>query len=91
MDITICVPGMLRASCGGASTLTLAAPNVRGALESIEEAHPELYRSVCNETGAVRQHMNLFVNSDNVRDLEGLNTPLASGDTLSILPAVSGG
>lgn len=91
MDITITVPGMLRASCGGATSLQIAAPNVRGALESMEVCHPELYRSVCNETGAVRQHMNLFVNTDNVRDLEGLDTPLASGDVLTILPAVSGG
>lgn len=82
---------MLRASCGGASTLLLAAPNVRAALDSIEASHPELYRSVCNETGAVRQHVNLFVNTANVRDLEGLDTPLASGDVVTILPAVSGG
>ena len=43
------------------------------------------------ETGQVRRHLNIFVNSDNVRDLEGLDTALAAGDTLIILPAVSGG
>jgi molybdopterin converting factor small subunit len=46
---------------------------------------------VCDETGAVRRHINLFVNSSHVRDRDGLDTPLAAGDVLTILPAVSGG
>jgi molybdopterin converting factor small subunit len=46
---------------------------------------------VCDETGAVRQHINVFVNSTHMRDREGLDTALASGDTIIILPAVSGG
>jgi molybdopterin synthase sulfur carrier subunit len=39
----------------------------------------------------VRRHLNVFVNSDNVRDLNGVDTPLTPGDVLTILPAVSGG
>jgi len=46
---------------------------------------------VCDETGRVRRHLNVFVNSDNVRDLDGLDTVLKSGDVVTILPAVSGG
>ena len=91
MNITIYVPGALRASCGGASELTLSAPNVRDALEQLERRYPALYRGVCDETGAVRRHINVFVNTSNVRDLQGLDTVLASGDTVTILPAVSGG
>ncbi|MBA0086518.1 MAG: MoaD/ThiS family protein, partial [Acidobacteria bacterium Pan2503] len=45
----------------------------------------------CDETGKVRRHLNVFVNSDNVRDLDGVDTKLTRGDVVTILPAVSGG
>jgi molybdopterin converting factor small subunit len=91
MTITIQVPGVLRANCEGAATLAVSAASVRAALEAIERSHPALYRCVCDETGAVRRHVNLFVNTSNVRDGQGLDTPLVAGDVLTILPAVSGG
>ena len=91
MTITIHIPGVLRACCGGASVLSLSAPSVRAALEQIERSHPSLYRSVCDETGRVRRHVNLFVNTSHVRDREGLDTALVAGDVITILPAVSGG
>jgi molybdopterin converting factor small subunit len=69
----------------------MTASRVRAALEQVEAMYPVLYRSVCNETGAVRQHVNLFVNMDSIRDLDGLDTALVEGDELIILPAVSGG
>jgi molybdopterin synthase sulfur carrier subunit len=89
--ITIFVPGLLREYCAGAARLTTTASRVRAALEELEAKYPVLYRSVCNETGAVRRHVNLFVNTENIRDLDGLDTALAEGDELIILPAISGG
>jgi len=89
--VTVLVPSMLRDACGGAKDLALPAASVRVALEELERRHPALHRSVCDETGAVRRHVNLFVNSSHVRDLAGLDTALAPGDVVSILPAVSGG
>jgi|SRR6516225_6519549 molybdopterin converting factor small subunit len=91
MTITIHIPGVLRACCAGATALTMSASSVRVALELIERSHPALYRSICDETGAVRRHVNLFVNTAHMRDRQGLDTPLAPGDVLTILPAVSGG
>jgi molybdopterin converting factor small subunit len=46
---------------------------------------------VCDETGAVRRHLNIFVNADNIRDRDGLDTALKRGDVVTIVPAVSGG
>jgi len=89
--ITIRVPGPLRDTVGGVAEFPLAAPSVRAALVEIQRRHPALYRSVCDETGAVRRHVNLFVNATHVRDREGLDTALGPGDLLTILPAVSGG
>lgn len=91
VSVTISVPGPLRAYCGGAAELLLSAPTVRAALEQLEISHPSLYSSVCDETGAVRRHVNLFVNTSHVRDREGLDTTLTNGDVITILPAVSGG
>jgi molybdopterin synthase sulfur carrier subunit len=91
MTITIHVPGVLRGYCGGASELSLTAASVRAVLEQIERSYPALYRSICDETGAVRRHVNVFVNTLEMRDREGLDTVLGPGDVITILPAVSGG
>ena len=89
--VTIFVPAPLRASCDGLSELAASAVTVQGALEFLEQSHPALYRHVCDETGVVRRHLNVFVNDDNVRDLAGVATRLKQGDVVIILPAVSGG
>ena len=89
--VTILVPGPLREYCQGARELTLPATNVRDALLELERKHPSLYRNVCDETGAVRRHINIFVNTSHVRDRDGLDTALVPGDEVIILPSVSGG
>ncbi len=89
--VTIHVPGPLRTYCAGAARLSISAFTVRAALEDLQRTQAALYRNVCDETGAVRRHLNVFVNSSNVRDLDGVDTTLESGDVVTILPAVSGG
>lgn len=89
--ITVSIPSPLRDTTGGASKLSLASPTVRAALQQLEQMHPALYISVCDETGAVRRHVNLFVNNAHIRERDGLDTPLRPGDVLTIMPAVSGG
>ena len=69
----------------------MSAANVREVLKELERSHAPLHRSICDETGAVRRHIALFVNMSHMRDLEGLDTPLKAGDDVSIMTAVSGG
>jgi molybdopterin converting factor small subunit len=90
-DIFLHVPGPLRAYCGGAEQIPMRARTVRAMLKDIERSQPDLYPNVCDETGKVRRHLNVFVNTDNMRDLDGIETQLAPGDVVTILPAVSGG
>ena len=71
--------------------IPVSAPTVRDALQDLERSYSALYRNVCDETGTLRRHLNVFVNSDNIRDLDGVDTVLAAGDVLTFLPAVSGG
>jgi sulfur-carrier protein len=89
--ITLHLPGPLRSFCDGASQLALEAASVRAVLERLERERPALYSNLCDETGVVRRHLNVFVNSDHIRDLDGLETTLKPGDVLTFLPAVSGG
>ena len=90
-NITIHVFGQLREYCAGAKELSVAARTVRALLEQLEREQPTLYRNLCDETGKVRRHLNVFVNTENVRDLHGVDTTLAAGDVVTFLPAVSGG
>lgn len=90
-SIPVQIPATLRSACGGRSQLVVSAATVGEALLELEQNHPVVYRSVCDETGAVRRHVHLFVNNDLLRGDHSFDTPLNSGDTLFIMPAVSGG
>lgn len=89
--VTIHVPGVLRPYCAGASRVSVEADSLRALLARLEQSEPDFCRNVCDETGALRRHLNVFVNSDNMRDLDGLDTRLEPGDVVTFLPAVSGG
>ena len=89
--ITVHIPTPLRGCCAGASELAFPAASLREVLAELERHHPALHRSICDETGSVRRHVNLFVNTHHMRDCNGLDTPLEAGDVVTILPAVSGG
>lgn len=90
-SVIVRIPRPLRPAASGVSELSLSAADVRSALRDLEASHPNLYSSICDETGAVRRHVNLFVNAQHVRDRNGLDTPLQAGDVITILPSVSGG
>jgi molybdopterin converting factor small subunit len=89
--ITVFVPSPLRDCSAGAAQLVVSGTTLGAVLAELEQTQPALHRSICDETGAVRRHINLFVNSDHMRDRDGLNTGLVPGDEVFILPAVSGG
>lgn len=89
--ITVYVPPPLRPDSGGQRELILSAATVQAALTVLERDYASLHRGICDDTGTVRRNVNLFVNDDHIRERQGLDTPLADGDTLTIMPAVSGG
>ncbi len=60
-------------------------------LDALDVVHPAVGRRVRDESGAVRRHVNVFVGSDNVRDLDGLASVVPAGVEVSVIPAVSGG
>ena len=91
VTIAVSIPGPLRDCCAGAAELVFPATSLRAVLEELEQRYPKLHRSICDETGAVRRHINLFVNTEHIRDRDGLDTTLKPGDVVNIMTAVSGG
>ena len=91
MQITIHVPSSLRATCGGLSEFSISAKDTAAALQVLERERPELYTSICNETGALRPHINLFVNDNLLCNEDDYLKSFQQSDVLYIFPAVSGG
>jgi molybdopterin converting factor small subunit len=88
---TLRIPTPLRPYAGGAAELTIESAKVSGALEELVKAHPELKKHIFTEGGELRAFVNLFVNDENVRDLNGTETALKPNDILMILPSIAGG
>lgn len=89
--VEIFIPTPLRDRCSGRSEIWVTATTVRAALEVLENDYPALHGCICDETGAVRRHVNLFVNKEHIRALAGLDTRLEPGHRIFIMTAVSGG
>jgi len=91
MSVTIRVPAQLRNLTGGAGEVGVEGATVGEALKALDAAHPGFGERLFDETGALRRFVNVFLADEDVRFLEGLDTPVADGQTLSIVPAVAGG
>jgi sulfur-carrier protein len=93
VSATIVLPAALRELAQGRGRLALGAEvaTVRDALSRLRERAPAVYDRVVTETGEVREHVNVFVGKENIRFGDGLETRLADGQEMVILPAVSGG
>lgn len=93
MAVVVAIPGPLQPYAGGNSTVVLdaACDTVGDALVALGDEYPGVRDRVLTEQGDVRQHLNVFVDEDNVRFANGLATPVSDGCRVTILPAVSGG
>jgi molybdopterin converting factor small subunit len=91
--VRVLIPGPLQPFASGRREIALDARprTVADALRAVAEAHPGIRDRVVTERGELRPHINIFVGPDNIRDGEGLATPVPEGAEISILPAVSGG
>lgn len=91
MSVTVRIPTQLRPLTAGEGEIVLEAATVREAIGALDAAHPGIGERLLDEAGELRRFVNLFVADEDVRFLDGLNTPLTSGQTLSVVPAVAGG
>jgi molybdopterin synthase sulfur carrier subunit len=93
MRVTFLIPGALRAFAGGQDRIRLdgSPVTVADALELLWAACPGIRDRMANEQGQIREHINVFVGNENIRDRGGLGCPLSEGAEISIIPAISGG
>jgi len=91
MSVRVRIPTPLRAATDGTAEVSLEAPNVIGVIDELETRFPAIKGRLRDESGALRRFVNLYVNGEDVRFKNGLDTSLAAGDELSIVPAVAGG
>ena len=91
MSVTVRIPAQLRTLSGGAGELPLAGSTVAEVLKDLDASHPGFADRLFDDTGGLRRFVNVFLDDEDVRFLQGLDTPVTDGQTLSIVPAVAGG
>jgi sulfur-carrier protein len=85
------IPPVLRPAVGGEKELAADGSNVGEILRSLAEAHPETQSQLFAPDGGLNRYVNVYLNDEDVRVLEGLETAVGASDTLVILPAMAGG
>ena len=85
------LPTPLRPMAGGQDEVKVSGRTVREVIDSLEAAHPGLKARFCDDQGALRRFINLYVGEEDVRSLQGLDTEVKESDLVSIIPAIAGG
>ena len=88
---TVRIPPVLRSQTGGESEVEAAGSDVGEVLRSLTAAHPGTQEQLFGEDGDLNRYVNVYLNDEDVRVLDGLGTKVAEGDTVVILPAMAGG
>ena len=91
MSARVRIPSQLRTLSGGQAELTVEGSTVGEVLKGLDAAHPGFADRLFDDAGALRRFVNVFLADEDVRFLDGLDTAVADGQTLSIVPAVAGG
>lgn len=91
MSVRVKIPTQLRELAGGQQETQVEAASIRELLEGLRAAYPDLVERVLDGDGEIRRFVNVYVEDEDVRFLEGLDTPLKDTQVVSILPAVAGG
>lgn len=85
------IPTPLRKYTGGAEAVQADGATVGALVADLDKRHPGLRDRICDETGAVRRFVNIFVNGEDIRFLQNLDSAVQAGDEVSIVPAIAGG
>jgi sulfur-carrier protein len=88
---TIKIPPVLRGSVGGAKEVEAPGENVGEVLRSLASQHPATESQLFSEDGELNRYVNVYLNDEDVRVLQGLDTSVSDSDTIVILPAMAGG
>ena len=91
MAIEVRVPTILRPYTGDAKIVTVSGTTVADVVADLDQRYPGIGARILDDEGQMRRFVNVYVNDEDVRFIDGLQTPVADGDTVTVLPAVAGG
>ncbi len=91
MSVTVRIPTQLRTLTGGAGEVHLDGATVGDVLNALDSAHAGMSERLFDADGGIRRFVNVFLADEDVRFLQGLDTPVVDGQTISVVPAVAGG
>lgn len=91
MSVTVKIPTQLRTLTGGSSEVEASGATLAELIDDLESTHPGIKERLVDESGALRRFVNVYLGDEDVRFLDGIQTPLAEGGSVSIIPAVAGG
>ncbi|MEO0408260.1 MAG: MoaD/ThiS family protein [Cyanobacteria bacterium P01_A01_bin.135] len=91
MTVKVLIPTPLQKFTKDQATVNCEAGDISGLLDSLDQQYPGIKGRLCDDEGKLRRFINFYVNSEDIRFLEGQNTALSDGDEVSIVPAVAGG
>jgi len=91
MAVRVRVPTPLRKYTHGADEVNAQGDNIKALVDDLEKNYPGIKERICDETGKVRRFVNVYVNGDDIRFLQNLDTGVKEGDNISIVPAIAGG
>ena len=91
MNAHVRVPTPLRKYTKGADEVDATGDTVKALVDDLEKNYPGIKERICDETGKIRRFVNVYVNGDDIRFLQNLETSVNNGDSISIVPAIAGG
>ncbi len=91
MAVQVRIPTPLRKFTGGQESVSVDGNSIGAILDDLEQKHPGIKERICDADGAVRRFVNLYLNGDDIRFLENLDSAVKEGDEVSIVPAIAGG
>ena len=91
MSIVVRIPTPLRRLTDGQDRVDVEGDSLGGVIDTMNEQYPGIRERICDDQGQLRNFVNVYVNGEDVRFLQGLDTPTTAGDEVSVVPAVAGG
>ena len=91
MSVSVRVPTPLRKLTQGADEVDVQGDTVKALVDDLERKFPGIKERICDESGKIRRFVNIYVNGDDIRFLQNLETSVRDGDSISIVPAIAGG
>ncbi len=91
MAVSVRVPTPLRRFTAGADEVTAAGASIKAVIEDLERRYPGIRERLLDENGDIRRFVNIYLNGDDIRFLDAINSKVKDGDGISIVPAIAGG